>query len=354
MLYSRLGSSGLIVSRLSLGTMTFGAGSGNAAIARTREVDADALVGRALEAGINFIDTADIYSGGESEEILGRVLGGRRDEVVIATKAGWRTGQPLNRSGLSAAHLHWSIDQSLRRLGTDRVDLYIAHRDDANTPLEETLQALDAIVRAGKARYLGASNWSAWKVAAAMELQRANGWAPFTHVQNYYSLLGRGVEHEVWPMLDRYGLGFTAWSPLAGGFLSGKYTRENLSDPDNRLSGFDMIPFDKDKGFALVERMRGVAAAHGATVAQVALAWALSKPRVSSVLVGASRMAQLDDNLAAADLALSAEELAMLDQVTAERPGFVTGVTLVPDTPIVNALRARPGDTPDLKAPPVV
>lgn len=354
MLYSRLGTSGLIVSRLCLGTMTFGAGSGNASIARTREADADALVGRALDAGINFFDTADVYAGGESEEILGRVLAKRRDDVVIATKAGWRTGAPLTRSGLSAPHLHWSIDQSLKRLGTDHVDIYIAHRDDAHTPLEETLIAMDAIVRAGKARYLGVSNWSAWKIAAAMELQRANGWAPFTHVQMMYSLLGRGVEESILPMSARYGLGFTAWSPLAGGFLSGKYTRESLSDPDNRLSGFDMIPFDKDRGFALVEKMRGIASAHDATVAQVAIAWLLAKSTVSSVLIGASKMSQLDDNLAAADLALTLDELALLDAATDEQPGFATGVTRVPDGPIVNALAAKPGETPELKAPSVV
>jgi aryl-alcohol dehydrogenase-like predicted oxidoreductase len=354
MLYAKLGRSGLIVSRLALGTMTFGAGGGNAAIARTDEANAAAILDRALDAGINFIDTADVYAEGQSEEILGRILKGRRDEIVLATKAGWRSGSPLNRSGLSAAHLHRSIDASLTRLGTDHVEVYIAHRNDAHTPLEETLQALDAIVRAGKARYLGVSNWPAWKVAAALELQRANGWAPFTHIQMMYSLLGRGVEHEVLRMAAHYGLGFTAWSPLAGGFLSGKYTRETLSDPNNRLSGFDMIPFDKDHGFALVETMRGIAAAHGATPSQVAIAWLLAKSSVSSVLIGASKRSQLDDNLAAADLALTAEDLATLDAATRPAPDFVTGVTLVPDTPIVNALSARPGDTPDLKAPPVV
>ena len=352
MLYAKLGSSGLIVSRLALGTMTFGAGGGNSAIARTDEANAAAILDRALEAGINFVDTADVYAEGQSEEIFGRLLKGRRDEVVLATKAGWRSGKPLNRSGLSAAHLHWSIDQSLRRLGTDHVDVYIAHRDDAHTPLEETLRALDAIVRSGKARYLGVSNWSAWKIAAAVELQRANGWAPFTHIQMMYSLLSRGVEHEVLRLATHYGLGFTAWSPLAGGFLSGKYTRESLSDPDNRLSGFDMIPFDKDQGFALVETMRGIAEARGATVAQVAIAWLLARSNVSSVLIGASRLSQLDDNIAAANLALTPEDMATLDRATKPAPDFVTGVTLVPDTPIVDALQARPGDTSDLKASP--
>ncbi len=350
MLYAKLGNTGLVVSRLTLGTMSFGAGGGNTAIARTREADAVDLVARAIEAGVNFIDTADVYAGGECEEIVGRAIAGRRDDVVLATKAGWRTGAPLNRSGLSAAHLHWSIDASLKRLGTDHVDVYIAHRDDAHTPLEETLQALDTIVRHGKARYLGVSNWSAWKVAAALELQRANGWAPFSHVQMMYSLLGRDVEHQVLPMAAHYGLGFTAWSPLAGGFLSGKYTRDNLSDPDNRLSGFDMIPFDKDNGFALVETMRGIADAHEASVAQIALAWLLSKPAVSSVLIGASKASQLEDNLAAVDVSLSADELATLDTATEPTPDFATGVTRVPDMPIVNALAAKPGERPELKA----
>ena len=354
MLYANLGRTGLVVSRLCLGTMSFGAGSGNAAVARTRFDEADAIVGRALDAGVNFIDTADVYAAGEAEEMLGRALGKRRDEVAIATKAGWRTGQPLNRSGLSAGHLHWSIDRSLRRLGTDRVDVYIAHREDAHTPIEETLAALDAIVRAGKARYLGVSNWAPWKIAAALELQRANGWAPFTHVQSMYHLLGREVEHQMLPMAAHYGLGLTAWSPLAGGFLSGKYTRENLSDPANRLGGFDALPVDKEKGFALIEQMRGMAAAHDATVAQVALAWLLAKPQVSSLLVGASRLSQLDDNLGAADLALDADELAMLDAETAPSPDFTVGVTRVPDASIVAALATRPGAPVEIAEGPMV
>lgn len=342
MLYSRLGNTGLIVSRLSLGTMTFTSGGGSAAVAKTNAADAQAMVDRAIAAGINFFDTADVYAGGESETLLGQLLVKKRNDVVIATKAGWRSGVPLNQSGLSAAHLHRSIDASLTRLGTDHVDVYIAHRDDANTPLEETLAALDAIVRAGKARYLGVSNWSAWKVAAALELQRANGWAPFSHVQMMYSLLGRGIEHEVVPMMGRYGLGLTAWSPLAGGFLSGKYTRENLTDPDNRLSGFDMIPFDKEMGFALVDTLREIGGAHGASVAQVALAWVLANPAVSSVIIGASKLAQLDDNIAAAKIALTADELKRLDKATRPEMQYPAWVTRALDEPIAKALAATP------------
>ena len=234
------------------------------------------------------------------------------------------------------------------------MDVYIAHRDDAHTPLEETLQAMNAIVQAGKARYLGVSNWAPWKISAALELQRANGWAPFTHIQSMYSLLGRAPEHELFPLAAHYGLGITAWSPLAGGFLSGKYTRENLNDPSNRLSGFDVIPFDKESGFALVERMRAIADNHGATVAQVALAWVLSKQQISSVLIGASKMSQLEDNLAATELSLTDEDLAALDKATRINPDFIIGVSRVPDMPIVNALAAKPGQSPEMKAEPVI
>jgi aryl-alcohol dehydrogenase-like predicted oxidoreductase len=354
MLYSRLGNTGLVVSRLALGTMTFTEGGGNVAIAKTGQTDADKMVGRALDEGINFFDTADIYAGGESERMLGRAIGARRDEVVIATKAGWRTGAPLTRNGLSAAHLHWSIDQSLERLGTDHVDVYIAHRNDVHTPLEETLVALDAIVRSGKARYLGVSNWPAWKVAAAIELQRANGWAPFSHIQMYYSLLGRGIEGEIASMLANYGLSLTAWSPLAGGFLSGKYTRESLTHAENRLSGFDMLPFDKEKGFSLVETMREIGTTHGASVAQVALAWVLSRPHVASVLVGASKLSQLDDNVAATGLILTPADLQRLDVATKPDFDFSFNVTNVHDAPVVSALAAKPGDKPQLEAKPVV
>lgn len=343
MLYSRLGDSGLIVSRLSLGTMTFTRGAGIAAIAKTDLKDAAALIDRAIEGGINFIDTADVYSDFQSEEMLGKIVAGRRDELVLATKAGWRTGQPLNRSGLSAAHLHWSIDHSLKRLGTDYVDVYIAHRDDQNTPLEETLQALDAIVRAGKARYLGVSNWPAWKVAAAMELQRANGWAPFTHAQMLYSLMHRDLEQEFLPMARRYGLGINSWSPLGGGFLTGKYTRENAGSADDRLASHDDIPLDKEMGFRLLDVIREIAAGHGVSLAQIALAWLLSKDQVSSVILGATKMHQLDDNLAAVNVKLASDEIAAMESVSAQRRGYPGFFIDRIDQPIAQALAARPG-----------
>lgn len=323
MQYARLGSTGLIVSRLAFGAMTFT--SGNRALASIYKVGADLadeLVGVALDAGINLFDTADAYADGESESLLGAALRARRNQAVIATKVGFRTGTPLVQGGLSRRHILWAVDQSLKRLGTDWIDVYIAHREDPYTPLEETLDALDATVRAGKVRYLGFSNWSAWKASAALEMQKANGLAPFTHGQMYYSLLGRDVERDVIPMMRRYGLGLTVWSPLASGFLSGKYTRETLSNPDNRYSGFDILPFDKERGFGLVEQMRSIAVAHGATVAQVAIAWLLSRQAVTSILIGATKRVQIEDNLKAVGLRLTEAELTELDTATALAPVY--------------------------------
>lgn len=323
MQYAQLGNTGLTVSRLAFGAMTFTAG--NRDIGAVYKVGSDLageLVGRALEAGINFFDTADGYAGGESEALLGAALKPHRDRVAIATKVGFRTGPALTRAGLSRRHILWSVDQSLKRLGTDWIDVYIAHREDPYTPLEETLTALDTVVRAGKVRYLGFSNWSAWKAAAALEIQKAHGLAPFTHGQMYYSLVGRDVERDIVPMMQRYGLGMTVWSPLAFGFLSGKYTRQTLSDPANRLSGFDILPFDKERGFELVERMRPIAAAHEASVAQVALAWLLARQGVSSVIVGSTKLSQLEDNLKATQVSLTAAQIAELDAATALPPVY--------------------------------
>lgn len=321
--YVRLGTSGLIVSRLAFGAMTFSAGNKDMpTVAKVDAQLADQLIGYALDAGVTLFDTADLYAGGDSEKLLGMALKSRRNDVVIATKVGFRAGPALVQSGLSHRHILWSVDGSLKRLGTDWIDLYLVHREDPFTPLEETLAALDTVVRAGKVRYLGFSNWSAWKVAAACELQKANGWAPFTHGQMYYSLLGRDVERDVIPMMRRYGLGLTVWSPLASGFLSGKYTRAALADPDNRYSGFDILPFDKERGFALVEQMRTIADSHRASVAQVAIAWLLARDAVSSVLIGATKLHQLDDNLKSAGLRLSDGEIAALDAATALPPVY--------------------------------
>jgi aryl-alcohol dehydrogenase-like predicted oxidoreductase len=316
MQYSLLGNTGLTVSRLAFGAMTFTAG--NKDIGAVYKVGADLageLVGKALNAGINFFDTADGYAGGESEAMLGAALKPHRDRVVIATKVGFRTGPALTHAGLNRRHILWSVDQSLKRLGTDWIDVYIAHREDPYTPLEETL--------------------------AALELQKANGLAPFTHGQMYYSLVGRDVERDVIPMMRHYGLGLTVWSPLAFGFLSGKYTRQTLSDPNNRLSGFDFLPFDKERGFELVERMRAIAGAHDASVAQVALAWLLARQGVTSVIVGSTKRSQLDDNLKSVAVTLTAAQIAELDAATKLAPVYPNFFTdsIATDQPLATALR---------------
>lgn len=346
MQYALLGNTGLTVSRLAFGAMTFTAGNKDiGAVYKVGAGLAAELVGRALEAGINFFDTADGYAGGESEAMLGAALKPYRDRVVIATKVGFRTGTALTRAGLSRRHILWSVDQSLKRLGTDWIDVYIAHREDPYTPIEETLAALDAVVRAGKVRYLGFSNWSAWKAAAALEIQKANSLAPFTHGQMYYSLVGRDVERDVIPMMGRYGLGLTVWSPLASGFLSGKYTPETLSDPNNRLSGFDILPFDKEEGFRLVQRMRAIAAARQASVAQIAIAWLLARQAVTSVIIGSTKLSQLEDNLKAAAVTLSAGEIAELDAATPLAPVYPNFFmdNIARDRPVSEALGDRGG-----------
>jgi aryl-alcohol dehydrogenase-like predicted oxidoreductase len=318
MQFSMLGNTGLLVSRLCFGAMTFRQeNTAFAAVAKVRDKEADAMVRRALDAGINFFDTADVYSAGESEIMLGAALKSRRNDVVIATKVAGRFGPAITQSGLNRRHILMSVDQSLQRLGTDWIDVYIVHREDPFTPLEETLQALDDVVRAGKVRYLGFSNWSAWKVSAALEMQRANNWARFTHGQMYYSLVGRDIEHDVVPMMQHYQIGLTAWSPLASGFLSGKYTRDNLKDPSNRIGAVDFLPMDKELAFSVVEKMRTIAQRHNASVAQVALAWVLARPAVTSVIIGATKSSQLEDNLGAIKVKLAPEELQQLSDMTA-------------------------------------
>jgi aryl-alcohol dehydrogenase-like predicted oxidoreductase len=315
--YTHLGNTGLIVSRMAFGALTLTRGDAMSGIAKLQGADADAIVGQALDAGINFFDTADIYAGGQSEEVLGQALAPHRDGVVIATKVMGRMGKAVVQAGLTKRHINWAVDQSLRRLGTDWIDVYIAHNEDPHTPLEETLEALDAVVRAGKARYLGFSNWSAWKVAAALELQRANGWAPFTHGQMYYSLLGRDIERDLVPLTKRYGIGITIWGPLAGGLLSGKYRRDAPAQPDERLATIDPLPFDRDRGFALLDELRVIAGNLGASMAQVALAWLLARPTVTSVILGVSKTTQLADNLGAMNLILPPEVFARLEALTA-------------------------------------
>jgi len=315
MRYTNLGNSGLIVSRLSFGSMTFGDGEGP--VGSVYKVDAkgaDTLVGQALDAGINFFNSADVYAHGRSEEMLGKALRKRRRDVVIATKVGNRiAGGSLLDSGLSRRHIIASAERSLKRLGTDWIDVYLTHRFDPDTPVEETLAAFDHLVSSGKVRQIGYSNWPAWTVAKAAAIQQARGYEPFRAAEVYYSLVGRDIEVDTVPTARDAGIGLMIWSPLAGGFLSGKYKREDPKGGGNdRLAGFDILPFDRERGFQVVDALRDIAGAHHASPAQVAIAWVLSKG-VASVIVGASRPDQLADNLGAIDLALDGDEIARLD-----------------------------------------
>jgi aryl-alcohol dehydrogenase-like predicted oxidoreductase len=318
MQYARLGNTGLVVSRLAFGAMTFGTGKPPfEAVSKVGPELAGQMIAKTLAAGINFFNTANGYTGGQSEEMLGKALGARRKDVVISTKLGFRTGEPILHQGLSRHHIIASCEDSLRRLGTDYIDVYLVHRVDVNTPVEETVEALDWLVRQGKVRYVGFSNWPAWMAAKGVGLQEKNGWARFRAAELYYSLLGRDFEHELEPFVTDAGIGVLVWSPLAGGFLSGKYTRENPQGDGGRLTGFDFLPYDRAKGYDVVDLLREIAATHNASPSQVALAWLLTKRAVTSVLIGANKMSQLEDNLSATDLKLSPEAIARLEALTA-------------------------------------
>jgi aryl-alcohol dehydrogenase-like predicted oxidoreductase len=344
MQFNKLGDTGLIISRLAFGVMTFGSAKGTVfeGISKVDQRLATDLVAKALDAGINHFNTADVYTGGQSEEFLAKALGNRRKDVVISTKVGFRGSEALIDQGLSRHHILASVEGSLRRLGTDYIDVYLVHRLDPHTPVEETAEALDSVVKSGKVRYIGFSNWPAWLAAKTVGVQREYRWARFKAAELYYSLVGRDVEHELAPFVQDAGIGVLVWSPLAGGFLTGKYTRENPQGDGGRLNSFDMLPYDKEKGHRVVDRLRTIAAAHGATPAQVAIAWVLSKPFVSSVLLGANKFSQLEDNLGAAGLKLRQEDLASLDEFTAPAPVYPSYFNArVVDEPLRKALAAN-------------
>lgn len=322
MKYKPLGNTGLYVSELTLGTMTFDNEGGSYAglIGATGQELATRMVDLALEAGINIFDTANVYSSGVSETMLGKALGSRRKDVLIATKVYSTMTTGPNDLGTSRLAIMREVEGSLARLGTDYIDLYQVHGFDRTTPLEETLRALDDLVRQGKVRYIGLSNFSAWQIAKADGLARLMGSEKFCSVQAYYSLVGRELEREVIPAAMDLGLGTLIWSPLAGGFLSGKYTRE--SEASGRRAAFEYPPVDKTQGFDVVDRLAEIAEAKDASVAQISLAWLLRKPGVTSVIVGARKEEQLVDNLGAAGIDLSDEEVRQLDEVSALKPEY--------------------------------
>lgn len=314
--YRLLGRSGLKVSKLCFGCMTFG--NSQWGIGGVDERLATEMVAACFDQGLNFFDTADVYSRGESETLLGKALGSRRKEAVVATKVRGRMGKGPNDVGLSRRHIIESCEASLKRLGSDFIDLYQVHSFDFETPLEETLKALDDLVRQGKVRYLGVSNYAAWQLMKALWISDLKGLERFVSLQAYYSLVGRDLEFELVPLCLDQGLGILPWSPLAGGFLSGKY-RKDAPMPEGRLKGQlgDFIPVNKEQGYRIIEVLEEIARAKEVSVAAVALAWLHHKPGVTSVIIGARTMEQLKDNLKAGQLLLSPGEMERLENVSA-------------------------------------
>jgi aryl-alcohol dehydrogenase-like predicted oxidoreductase len=357
MQYKTLGNTGLLVSTVCLGTMTF-AGDDPAAlsengaiwksIGNVNQADADALIKASIEAGVNFIDTADVYSEGKSEITVGQSLKNlniARKDIVIATKVYGRSGPGRNDVGASRGHIMDAVDASLRRLQTDHIDLYQIHGNDAITPVEETLRALETLVQQGKVRYVGVSNWLAWKIAKALTISELKNLARFDTLQAYYSIAGRDLERDIVPLLEAEKTGLLVWSPLAGGLLSGKFTRENQKPEDSRRSSFDFPIVDKERTWNILDVLVPIAKSHNASPATVALAYVLAKPFVTSIIIGAKRLDQLHENLAAVDLKLTPDELTQLDKVSAlppEYPGWML--------PFQGSNRIEPGPRPTYDA----
>jgi aryl-alcohol dehydrogenase-like predicted oxidoreductase len=313
-----LGRSGLRVSALGFGTMTFGGEGFFAPVGNTQVEEARRQIDISIEAGVNLFDTADVYSVGKSESILGQALGARRKDVLIATKVFGRMGERPNDVGLSRTHIIEACEASLRRLGTDYIDIYQAHCFDSLTPLEETLRAFDDLVRAGKVRYIGCSNYSGWHVMKALAISERRGLERFASQQIYYSLAGREAERELIPLALDQGVGVLVWSPLAFGFLSGKYRRGGARPEGARLAQMDVVELrDEQRVYTILDALEEIARARGVSVPQVALNWVMRRPAVSCVLVGARTEQQLRDNLAAATWQLSEEEMKRLNEVSA-------------------------------------
>jgi aryl-alcohol dehydrogenase-like predicted oxidoreductase len=332
MRYRTFGRTGLYVSELCLGAMTFGGGKGIwESIGALGATEAQALVGAAFDAGVNLIDTANVYSLGDSETILGGVLaalGRPRDGYLVATKVRGRMGPGTNQLGLSRAHILDSVDASLRRLRLDHIDLYQIHGFDSATPIEETLRALNDVVRSGKVRYIGFCNLAAWHTMKALAYSEAQGLARFESAQVYYSIAGRDIEREVVPLAQDQGLAILPWSPLAGGLLSGKFDLENPGPAGARRTTFDFPPVDLPRAKGVLAAMREISQATGVSVARIALAWLLTRPFVTSVILGAKTSEQLADNLAASAVELAPEHVAQLDSASAlpeEYPGWMLG-----------------------------
>ena len=329
MKYNRLGTSGLFVSELSFGTMTFGENEGQPTLGSLTQHDASALVAKAFEAGVNLFDTADVYALGDSERFLGEALRNLdvpRESYLIATKAFGPMGKGPNDVGASHGHLLDAAKASLKRLGVDHIDLYQIHGFDPATPTEETLRALDDLVRQGYVRYVGVSNWAAWQIAKALGISAHLGLSRFSSLQAYYSVAGRDLEREIVPLLESEGVGLLVWGPLAGGLLSGKQPRGAEAPEGSRRGAAAFPPVDYERAYDALDVMRDIAESHGVSIAQIALAWLLHQRIVSSVVVGAKRMDQLEDNLQAVNVSLTDEEQAAIPEVSktpAEYPAWM-------------------------------
>jgi len=331
MRYRLLGRTGIYVSELCFGAMTFGGKGFWEVVGKLGQKEVDTMIGTALDGGVNFLDTADVYSEGESEKLLGQALHDLkrpREEIVVATKVRGRSGKGPNQVGLSRGHILTSIDQSLARLKLDYVDLYQIHGYDSETPLEETMRALDDVVRSGKVRYVGFCNLSAWQAMKAIAFADRWNLSRFVSAQVYYSIAGRDIEREIVPLAKEEGLAILPWSPLAGGLLSGKFDPDKPNPEGARRSSFDFPPVDDDRLRKVLPVLREVSTATGLSVARIALAWQLTKPFVTSVIIGAKTKEQLVDNLAAADVELAPDHVAKLDAASdlpSEYPGWMLG-----------------------------
>lgn len=324
MKYNLLGNTGLKVSELCLGTMTFGGRGMWTAIGTLPQKQVNSLVEQSVEAGINFIDTANVYSEGLSEQMTGqaiRDLGLNRDDLVIATKVRGRMGDGPNNSGLSRKHILQQAEESLKRLNMDYIDLYQIHGFDAITPMEETLEALDTLVKSGKVRYIGCSNLAAWQMMKALGISSQQHLSKFVSLQAYYTIAGRDLEREVVPLLLDQQLGLMVWSPLAGGLLSGKYSRDKETKEGRRVN-FDFPPINKELAYDIVDVMADIAKTKKASVAQIALAWLLHQPAVTTVIIGANKTEQLTDNLNSVNIELNNKELKALDAVSKLSPEY--------------------------------
>ena len=327
--YNTIGNTGVLVSELCLGTMTFGGKGFWTSIGKLPQEEATNLVKIAIENGINFIDTANVYSEGLSEIILGKALkdlGVNRQDIFIATKVRGQMGQGVNQVGLSRLHIQYSVNDSLRRLGLDHIDLLYIHGLDPVTSLEETMRGLEEVVQSGKVRYLGISNHPAWMVIKANAVAASMGWNKFVALQNYYTIAGRDIEREIVPMALSENLSIMPWSPLAGGFLSGKFSRKTLKAGNSRRDEFDFPPVNKEKAYDIIDVMQEISSAHNVSVARVALAWLLRKKGVTSIIIGAKKEEQLRENIASTSLLLTADEMSRLDSISElskEYPGWM-------------------------------